>query len=421
MKTLSQRIEYIRQRNEAANKDTNKPAYPIKNWRGKHTLYPKIIQVDVDYLMFRLENSRTEIQQMKYLRDNPTLPKDLFSNPESALAQEAQEIILNEINKDAGKDFFNDLNIRGQDEAAIISYDGYLINGNRRTAALKTLGTRYIDCAVLPEDTTPKDLYELEQELQISQDFRERYHWINELRNIKRGIEDKRYNFKEDEMARRLRININEIKAKRRMLELIDSFLIWKGIPGEYDYNKLDETEQIFIQLEKALKKYKDEQKLEELKNAVFTLIEEKPSKGRLYGYVMDLIKNFDKIYEKIRSTTPAENEKQNSNGKTSDNDILNDILNSEDDEEIKPIFGSSDNAVTNAATLVERIADIKAENKEKVDNESVYESVSSALRELQGLTIDDDTAKLDSIKSKLEQIISTSQALLSQVKSFEI
>jgi len=420
MKDHTQRVEYIRLRNESAKKDNDKPTLAIKNWRGRNILYPKIIQIDVDYLMYRIENSRTEIQQMKYLRDNPTLQRNLFLDPESSQAQEAQEEILNRINKAVGKDFLDDLRVRGQEDPAIITYDGYLVNGNRRTAALKSLNERYINCVVLPEDASQRDIYELEQELQISQDFREPYHWINELKNIRKGMDDKRFNFKENEMAKRLRIDIKELRAKRRMLELIDSFLIWRGIEGQYDYSKLEDTEQIFIQLEKAIKKYTEPNKLDELKNAVFVLIEQKPSKGRLYGYVMDLIKNFDSVYAKIlnENSTPINNVPIIIETSDSDN-ILDDIL----DGDVAPsvtLFKESSKSVELAASLIEKIADVKAENKERNDTEAIYESVSLALRELQGLNIENETAKKEEIRNKLIQISKTCDELLSQLNSFE-
>ncbi|MCK6463063.1 MAG: hypothetical protein L6Q29_04605 [Candidatus Pacebacteria bacterium] len=419
MKDHKQRIEYLRKALKVANEDTtNQNIYTIKNWKGK-PLHKKVISVDIDYLMFRIDNSRTEIQQLRYLRENPTLPKSLFDDPESSKAQDAQEFILIEMIKAKGKDFLEDLRLRGQDEAAIVTYDGYLVNGNRRVAALRFLGERYIDCVILPEDATPRDIYALEQELQISQDFKEEYHWINELTNIRRGLVDKRYAYKEIEIAKRLRMNVSEIKTKMRMLELIDSFLNWKNISKQYDYSKLDEAEQIFIQLEKAIKKYKnDEKKMNELKNAVFHLIEEKPSKGRLYGYVMDLIRNFDQVYSRMTvALTPQnyskslEDQQQVING-----NILDTILEGEvvDKHEI---FGDSKEAAKISSILVEKIADIKAEYKEKKNAEAVYESVSTALRELQGLVIDNDTAKIESIESKLNQIIYVANDLLKQVK----
>lgn len=410
MKDRIQRIDYIRKRLEQAKKD-QKQTHTIKNWRGKNILILPYIQVDVDYLLYRIENSRTEIQQLAYLRTNSMLSKAIFDDPESSDAQKHQEIILEHINSEAGKDFFNDLEHRGQSDPAIITYDGYLVNGNRRTAALKSLGTRYIDCVVLPEDATPKDVYELEQELQISEDFRLNYHWINELRNIARGVRDKRYNYEITEIAKRLRIKDGDVKAKLRMLDLVDAFLIWKGLQEQYDYPKLDEAEQIFIQLEKAIKRYdKDDQKREELQNAVFNLIEEKPSKGRLYSYVMDLIKNFDQVFERL---SPAPVDKENKDEDKTDGTLIDLISRLEDPEASFRVFSNPGKAIDISTSIVEAIRDIKAANKEKENNEAVYEAVSEALRELTGLTIEDDTSKKESIKSKLHQIISISQELL--------
>ncbi|MBK9636723.1 MAG: hypothetical protein IPO63_02500 [Bacteroidetes bacterium] len=424
MKNITERIEYIKRALKVANEDiSHREYYTIKNWRSKQSnpLHLKVIRIDCDYLMFRIENSRTEIQQMKYLREHSGLPSDLFKDPESSNAQEIQEIILNQINKNAGKDFFDDLALRGQDESAIITHDGYLVNGNRRTAALKQLGERYINCAVLPEDTTAKDIYELEQELQLSQDFREPYHWINELRNIRRGIEDSRYKYTEKEMAQRLRMSLSEIKSKLKMLDLIDAFLIWKNIDENYDYEKLDETEQIFIQLEKVSKKYKnDDAKFRELRNAVFHLIEVKPAKGRLYNYVMDLIRNFDQIYLKLISERKSEEKKTLKKNKNEIEfiDQFDDLI--ADLDTPTEIFTDSKNATDLALILVEKIADAKAENKEKNDVEAVYEAVSTALREIQGLVIDTDTAKIDSVRNKLNQIIQASNELLIQIKDNE-
>jgi hypothetical protein len=421
MKSLALRVDYFRKLKSAAHKDENRPVHPIKNWRGNRSpMYLKIVEVDSDYLMFRLENSRTEIQQLKYLREHPSLPRALFNNPESNQAQIAQEEILNQLNKSAGKEFSDDLKTRGQDEPAIITNDGYLINGNRRTAALKALEVRYVNCVILPDDTTPKDIYELEQELQISEDFREPYHWINELRNIKKGLEDQRLNYTEKEIASRLRIKEKELQAMRTMLDLLDAFLFWKAIPGQYDYPKLDDAEQIFIQLEKAKKKFnRAPEKFAELKNGVFVLIEEKPSKGRLYGYVTEFIKNFEKIYAKFQAdrkhTKKAEKGKA-SKGKQS---ILDKLVEGAS-EEPRGIFSDSKNAATLADEILEKMADVKAENKEQTDSEAVYEAVSSSLRELQGLVIDNDTAKLVEIRSKLEQIISSANSLIKQVKDFE-
>jgi len=421
MKSREERLESIKKVVKTAKEDESlKSYYTIKNWRGK-PLYLKIVQIDSEYLMFRIENSRTEIQQLAHIRKN-SLPKDFFNDPESPITQQAQEEILTDMVKGKGKDLLEVLKVRKQEDACIITYDGYIVNGNRRTAGLKYLGDRYIDCVVLPTDATPKDVYMLEQQLQIAQDFREEYHWINELRNIRKGKEDSRLEFTEKELAVNLRLELKDVRIILRTLDLVDAFLLWKKIPGEYDYSKLDDAEEIFRKLEKAIKKYgKDHSKQEALQNAIFTLIEERPSKGRLYGYVIDLIRNFDQVYKKMQQpadavTKPSEDEKDKSE-ETSD-DILDELIGDEV-QDVTTLFDNHEDASETSGNLVDVIADIKAENKEKKDAESVYESVSTALRELQGLAIDNDTSKIGSINNKLEQIISASERLLKEIKSF--
>lgn len=418
MKSREERIEHFRKVVKAANDDdTNRNYYTIKNWRGK-PLHRKIISIDSEYLMFRVENSRTEIQQLAYLRKS-SLQKDFFSDPESPRVQEAQEEILIDMVKNKGKDLLEDLRLRKQDDSCIITYDGYIVNGNRRTAALKFLGDRYIDCVILPEDATPKDIYALEQQLQIAQDFREDYHWINELRNIRRGLEDKRFDFSEKDMATNLRLELKDLRVKQRMLDLIDAFLLWKKIPGEYDYPKLDDAEEILRQLEKAIKKYaKDNNKREALQNAVFNLIEERPSKGRLYGYVMDLIRDFDQVYQKMQQVVSPVSKPVQGVETAQEENLIDEIL--VDNSTTDTIFHDPTKASEVAATLVETIADVKAENKERRDTEAVYESVSAALRELQGLTIDNDTAKVKGTINKLEQIIAAANRLIKELKEID-
>jgi hypothetical protein len=364
--------------------------------------------------MFRIENSRTEIQQLSYIRKNALLTT-FFDDPESVGAQSAQEQILIDMVKSKGKNMLEDLRNKGQDDPCIITYDGYIVNGNRRTAGLKFIGTRYIECVVLKEDATPKDIYSLEQQLQISQDFREAYHWINELRNIRRGLEDQRYKFSEIDLAANLNLEVKDLKIKLTTLDLIDAFLIWKKIPKQYDYQQLYDAEEIFRQLEKGIKKYsKDSQKRESLQNSVFILIESKPPQGRLYKYVTDLIKNFDQIYVKMGAEqNESISDKIDDEG---DNSLLSDLQ--FEQTRVQPIFEDSSQSNDLSSQIVDALKDIDAENKEKQDAEAVYESVSSALRELQGLTIDSDTVKLSSINKKLEQIIITSSLLLKKIQS---
>lgn len=418
MKERAARIEYIRGAVNAAKKDdTNQNFYTIKNWRGAPQ-YKKIISLDVEYLMFRIENSRTEIQQLGYIRRNG-LPKNFFNDPEASRVQEAQERILIEMikSKDTGIDFWMDLEKRGQEYPAIITFDGFIVNGNRRVAALKDLKERYISCVVLNDDANPRDIYILEQQLQISKDFREDYHWLNELRNIRKGLEDKRLALTEKELADNLRLDERELKEKKFMLELVDAFLLWRGIPDQYDYHLLNDANQIFIELEKARRNKifrSDPNKYNDLKNAIFTLLESRPKQRSLYYHVSNLIKHFDQVKNKL-SVKPSNTEEEQ---KIDNTNTLDELIDVGKEEIRESLFNYSLDATNNSKLIVETIEDVKAENKEKEDAEFVYDAVNNALRQLTGLVIDSDTTKIESIKQKLEEIIVISNELIKEINS---
>ena len=421
MKSRLQRTTYLKETLRAAEEDHLNPrSYDLPYWRGSPHIPRRVVRVDADYLMYRVENSRTIRQQLAYLRSHPDLPKDLFDDPETSQAQEAQEAILIQMVEETGRGFLQDLGDRGQEEPVIIAYDGFIVNGNRRTAALRMLKVRYIECVILPTDAKPRDLYELEQVIQISQDFKEDYHWINELANISRGIRDKRFNYSEDEMAKRLRISKADIKAKLVMMDLVDSFLYWKEMPKAYDYSKLDDAEEIFRQLERGLRKYRvDDPKHRELMHAVFNLIEHRPATGRVYFYVTALIKDFDRVYERMKDTVQVS---QVGDGETlyalqTGNDILAEIL-EETRAEYDELFSDSRQAPDISPILAEKIRDVKEENKERKDTEAVYDAVSAALRQLQGLVITSNTARLASIVSKLQEVQARADELLVQARA---
>lgn len=409
MKSRAERIEHINGACEVA-KNEKSPTYTVKYWRGEK-LPRNIIRLDSDYLMFRIENSRTDIQQAAYIK-RKSLPVTTFHDPESFVAQTAQKEILLEMINSKGKDLYEDLRKRKQEDPCIITYDGYLVNGNRRTAVLKELNEPYIECVVLPKDADAKDIYALEQQLQIAQDFREDYHWINELKNIRRGKIDLK--FSDKDLTNNLRLSdVSELKTKLRTLDLVDAFLLWKDIPKEYDYPKLDDTEQIFKELEKATKRCgKDDARRKRLQNAVFTLIEDRPTTGRFYEYIKNLLKNFDKVLEKAtQSDGSTDNEQQTYNpDPISDRGLLFELI---DSSSTPDIFDDPTNAAENAGKLIDAIEDVKAENKEKRDTEATYQGVSAALRELQGLIIDQDTAKITTVINKLKEIINISTQLL--------
>jgi hypothetical protein len=415
MSDRTQRIEHIQKSIKAA-VDNNGPISRVRGWR-EGTLEGPEIKLDISFLRYRIENSRTRLQQLGYLHKHPDLPADLFKDPESNAAQKAQEEILTSMVQDP--EFQKDLIRRGQDEPAIITYDGFIVNGNRRTAALKLIGKEYVNCLVLPSNATKKEIYEFEQELQIAEDFKEEYHWINELCNIREGLQNEDFGITKEHMAAKLRMDEKEIDQKLNMLSLIDGFLFWKGIPGQYDYEKIDQARQVFKQLEKALRTEtfrNNVSKQDTLKNMIYTLIEEKPEEERLYKWVSKLIKNFDQNYIAMVEGINTSGDSSTSNQSTGA--MIHDLIDSDPNEIItfkSEVFIPSD-AKENSENLAAVIEKIEELNREQDRAEIVYDSVSSALRELQGIFITSEHTKLEATRTKLEEIIKKSQNIINEI-----
>lgn len=68
-----------------------------------------------------------------------------------------------------------------QQEPGIISRDGLLVNGNTRLTAIRVLGFQGFDVAVLPEDATGDDFFEIEMSLQLRKLVHQDYTFTNEL------------------------------------------------------------------------------------------------------------------------------------------------------------------------------------------------------------------------------------------------
>jgi len=76
MKTRIDRIETIKSRVETNKKNPGSPTYKLK-FREESNFLP-VIKLEADYLLYRIENSRTRRQQKGYLRVNTGLPTDFF-------------------------------------------------------------------------------------------------------------------------------------------------------------------------------------------------------------------------------------------------------------------------------------------------------------------------------------------------------
>lgn len=214
----------------------------------------EVVELEVDWVRFSTLNHRTKAEQLREIAK--TGRADLFtSDPLGPTAQNAQYEILQ--GQERFPELKQDLKERGQQDPAIITADGVLINGNRRTAALRSLFTeddvptaRYVKCLVLPADATLAELVDLETELQVAQDFKQEYAWINEALLIEELYERENKDF--GRVAKRMHRDIADVRSLYEKLQHVHQLVaLSKGARLHIDFNV---NESAFDELAKHVK-----------------------------------------------------------------------------------------------------------------------------------------------------------------------
>jgi len=114
------------------------------------------------------------------------------NNPDDA--NTIREILLSQ-NKAETDVLKKDIKAKGQIDPGLITYDGQVINGNRRMAILEQLFSEtsnpkfeFLEIQVLPKAVDEKGIWRIEAGLQLSRDKRLDYSPINQLLKIDEGI-----------------------------------------------------------------------------------------------------------------------------------------------------------------------------------------------------------------------------------------
>jgi hypothetical protein len=240
-----QRVQFLKSRNTIG-------SVLVPAWPG-HDKELRQVQVEVKWVRFSTLNHRTRAEQMREVHNSGN--EALFtSDPLGSAAQEAQFRIL------AGQEGFDllkaDLKERGQQDPAIITAEGILINGNRRAAALRSLyndkylNAQYVKCLVLPEDATSQQLLDLEAELQVARDFKKEYSWINEALLIEELYDRENKDF--DMVAARMHREASDVRSLHEKLQQVHQLVkLSNGAKLHIDFK---ENESAFDELAKHIR-----------------------------------------------------------------------------------------------------------------------------------------------------------------------
>ena len=178
---------------------TAKPSKAVINFRDeKATNWERDIEtVPIDLLRYRKDNGRIASDVMNYEKLNGRLDE------KDGDAQEILRKFLEEKHPEKTETLIKSIEHNGQSEPAIITCDGFLINGNRRKMAIERLRDQhpgdekynYVKVVILPgpgEEGGPPGLLEIERienRYQLQSEGKSEYYGFDRALSIKRKME----------------------------------------------------------------------------------------------------------------------------------------------------------------------------------------------------------------------------------------
>lgn len=187
-----------------------------------------VIRLPITLLCYNIRNGRfaAELHEFEASEGHRLEPEKLKD------AEKIEELLLKDKTKTERTEWLKkDLVRVGQLYPATITYDGYIINGNRRAAILNQLYKEtgdeqysFLEAVKLPPDVSSKDLWRFEAGFQLAVELKADYGPVNELLKIKEGID---YGLPLQEIALTLGGDntVESVKQKVRILTLIEDYL----------------------------------------------------------------------------------------------------------------------------------------------------------------------------------------------------
>lgn len=193
-----------------------------------------VIRLPLNDLVYNIRNGRfaaelRELEASEGRRLDPEFEKD---------KEKIEELLLQDQTKTEW--LKRDIRRVGQLKPATITYDGFIINGNRRAAILNLLYKEtgdprfaYLEAVRLPPEVTAPDLWRFEAGFQLAVELKADYGPVNELLKIKEG---KDYGLKNKEIALILGGDntAETVQMKIKRLELIEDYLVYFGQDKRY-------------------------------------------------------------------------------------------------------------------------------------------------------------------------------------------
>jgi hypothetical protein len=222
-------------------------------------IHGKFIDVDVfrlpiKMLVFNIANGRFAAE---LIAEEQRLKRKLDITKEEDI-KVIQGLLLNQ-NEVETQTLKDDIRKNGQIYPGIITFDGAVINANRRMAIIQSLyhetgeeRFEYLNVARLQKGVDAKDLWKIEAKLQFGRDYRLEYGQVNELLKIRAG---KISGLTDKQISEALagRYSAKEVGVRLEILKLMDSYLHYIGKAGEFKHIQEEQAGEHFISLQKSV------------------------------------------------------------------------------------------------------------------------------------------------------------------------
>ncbi|MEU9243511.1 hypothetical protein [Streptomyces sp. NPDC048385] len=149
-----------------------------------------------------------------------------------------------------------DLNQFGQNDPGLVTHHGVLVNGNTRAVALRELGKQSMRVGVLPSSFTQADIDAVELALQLRQDQRRDYSYINRLLAME---EQAALGRTPEQIAKEFRIRTATYHQERWILSVIKELndrsasgggIALRLVDWEGAQERLKELQRLYVKLE---------------------------------------------------------------------------------------------------------------------------------------------------------------------------
>lgn len=234
--------------------------------------YP-VYKIRLDKLYYNDQNDRIATWMAQYKVENNIDSVDVSDQDNyNNIIHE----FITESNREAIKKTQLNIQMVGQQESGVVLMDGRIIDGNRRFTCLRNIEketgkTQYFEAVVLDHSikTNAKQIKMLELMLQHGVDEKVGYNPIDRLVGIYTDIIDTKL-LTVKEYADSVNMSESDIQLEVEKANLMIEFLDFINAPKQFHiarhFNIVDPLKELHM----MLKKVKDEEKKEDLKNAVF-------------------------------------------------------------------------------------------------------------------------------------------------------